>query len=254
MPVKFPMSARYPNYHQIAIHTANLYSSQTCLNENDDCGGNQMHCRAIVYHPAAVYIPHTHTPSYHNASSGTSLLPTPPSVSQPIYDSATKGQSFNSRDYAKSGPTNGPNTGYSKSQGHGIALSSHQGPFIKAQTLGNSQSYKHSNVDGSYKYSSPAIAASRFPVQYNRRTAAGSAVGSPACIAAQKSDYSGSQASQRSGYHHFASNLVTGSSYSGSKMFNANNSFEYVNGRRNHSNDRSVFRRQRDEIEQLLGS
>ncbi|XP_076240126.1 uncharacterized protein LOC143182788 isoform X2 [Calliopsis andreniformis] len=235
MPVKFPMSGRYTNY-PIAIHTANLYSSQTCLSENDDCSGNQMHCRAIVYHPATVYIPHAHTPPFHNASGGTSLLPTPPSVSQPIFDSANKGQTFNSREYAKSGPANGQNSGYAKSQGHGIALSSHQGPFIKAQSLGNSQSYKHSNVDGNYKYSSPAIASSRFPV-HNRRTAAGSTVGSPACISAQKSDsYNISQGSQRSG-HHFASNLVTGPSYSSSKMFNTNQSFEYTNGRRHNSSE-----------------
>ncbi|XP_076680572.1 uncharacterized protein LOC143375409 isoform X3 [Andrena cerasifolii] len=238
MPVKFPMSGRYTNYHPIAIHTANLYSSQTCLNETDDCGGNQMHCRAIVYHPAAVYIPHAHTPPYHNASGGTSLLPTPPSVSQPMYDSSGKGQTFGSRDYAKSGPANGQSTGYPKSQGHGVALSSHQGPFVKAQALGNAQSYKHSSAEGGYKYSSPAIASSRFPVQYNRRTAAGSAVGSPACLPGQKSDgYSGPQGSQRSGGHHLASSLAVAQSYASSKMFNAGQGFEYANGRRHNNND-----------------
>ncbi|XP_054008277.1 atrophin-1-like isoform X1 [Hylaeus anthracinus] len=236
MPVKFPMSGRYANYHPIAIHTGNLYSSQTCLNENDDCSGNQMHCRAIVYHP--VYIPHTHTPSYHNASGGTSLLPTPPSVSQQLFDSTNKGQSYNSRDYGKSGPANGQNS-YTKSQNHGIALS-HQTPsFVKAQNLGNSQSYKHSNADGGYKYSSPSM-ASRFPMQYNRRTA-GSTVGSPACFVAQKSDGYNPQTHggvQRSG--NFASN-TSGQSYnpayagSQSRMFNASQCFDYANGRR--SND-----------------
>ncbi|XP_043258222.1 atrophin-1-like [Colletes gigas] len=240
MPVKLPMSGRYTNYHPIAIHTGNLYSSQTCLNESDDCSGNQMHCRAIVYHPATVYIPHAHTPSFHNASGGTSLLPTPPSVSQQMFDSTNKSQSFNSRDYSKSGPANGQNS-YTKSQNHGIALS-HQAPFVIAQNLGNSQSYKHSNVDGGYnKYSSPAM-ASRFSMQYNRRTAA-SAVGSPACYVAQKSDSYNPQAqggAQRSG--NFTSN-VPGQSYNSpyanaqSRMFNASQCFDYANGRRNNPND-----------------
>lgn len=228
MPVKFPMSSRYTNYHPITIHTANLYSSQTCLNETDDCSGNQMHCRAIVYHPATVYIPHTHTtPPFHNASGGTSLLPTPPSVSQQLFDSSNKSQCFNSRDYGKQGSINGQSA-YSKSQSnHGIALS-HQNPFIRAQNLGNSQSYKHSsNIDGSYnKYTTPAM-SSRFSVQYNKKTA-GSNVGSPACFVAQKSSDAYNQKSLP-----FAAVQSSYNSVNAQKMFNpAAASFEYANGRR----------------------
>ncbi|XP_034180720.1 uncharacterized protein LOC117604579 isoform X2 [Osmia lignaria lignaria] len=235
MPVKFPMSGRYTNYHPIAIHTANLYSSQTCLNETDDCGGNQMHCRAIVYHPAAVYIPHAHTPTFHNASGGSSLLPTPATVSQQIFDSANKSQCFGSRDYTKSGSMNGQHN-YTKSQNHGLALSSHQGPFVRAQNIGNAQSYKHTNIDGNYKYSTQMT--SRFSMQYNKKTpAAGSNVGSPACYLAQKSDnYSTAQGGQKSGT--YALN-ATGQSYSCSgtqKMFNPSQSFDYANAaRRNNS-------------------
>lgn len=225
------MSGRYTNYHPIAIHTANLYSSQTCLNETDDCGGNQMHCRAIVYHPAAVYIPHAHTPTFHNASGGSSLLPTPATVSQQIYDSTGKAQCFGSRDYAKSGSTNGQHS-YAKSQSHGIALSSHQGPYVRAQSIGNAQSYKHTNIDTGYKYS-PAM-TSRFSVQYNKKTtpAAGTNVGSPACYLAQKSsdNYGASQGGQKSGP--YALN-ATGQSYNCSqRMFNPSQSFDYANAAR----------------------
>ncbi|XP_076391233.1 uncharacterized protein LOC100876378 isoform X2 [Megachile rotundata] len=235
MPVKFPMSGRYTNYHPIAIHTANLYSSQTCLNDTDDCSGNQMHCRAIVYHPAAVYIPHAHTPTFHNASGGSSLLPTPAAtVSQQMFDSANKSQCFGSREYTKSGSVNGQ-TNYSKSQNHGIALSSHQGPFVRAQNVGNVQSYKHSNVDGNYKYS-PAM-ASRFSMPYNKKTLTGSSVGSPACFLAQKSEnYGTAQGAQKPGS--YALN-ATGQSYncsSSQKTLNASQSFDYANAaRRNNS-------------------
>lgn len=227
------MSGRYTNYHPIAIHPANLYSSQTCLNETDDCSSNQMHCRTIVYHPAAVYIPHT--PPFHNASGGTSLLPTPPSVSQQIFDSSNKSQSLNSRDYSKS--SNAQQSSYAKSQNHGLSLS-HSSPFAKAQNLPNSQSHKHSSIDGGYKYSTSAM-TSRLPMQYNKRTG-GSAMGSPACFVAQKSgNYGpGHQAMQKSG--NFSSNF-TGQSYSSAclssqKLLNAGTSaqhFEYANGRRN---------------------
>ncbi|XP_012343021.1 ras guanine nucleotide exchange factor Y isoform X2 [Apis florea] len=237
MPVKFPMSGRYTNYHPIAIHTANLYSSQTCLNETDDCSGNQMHCRAIVYHPAAVYIPHTHTPPFHNASGGTSLLPTPPSVSQQLFDSTNKNQCFNSRDYTKSGSVNTLNN-YSKSQNHGIALS-HQNPFVRAQNLGNSQPYKHNNLDGGYKYTTPAM-SSRFSMQYNKK-AAGSNVGSPACFIAQKSseNYNSTQKSAV-----FGSNSTGGQPYNctnSQKMFNPATNFDYANNRKNNTGGDQYF-------------
>ncbi|KOC69426.1 hypothetical protein WH47_09384 [Habropoda laboriosa] len=226
MPVKFPMSGRYTNYHPIAIHTANLYSSQTCLNETDDCSANQMHCRAIVYHPAAVYIPHTHTPPFHNASGGTSLLPTPPSVSQQMFDSANKNQCFNSREYTKpSGSVNAQNN-YAKSQNHGIALS-HQNPFVRAQNVGNSQSYKHSNIDGGYKYTTPAMSSRFSAMQYNKK-AAGSGVGSPAYFVAQKSTESYNTVQKSNAF-------VASQSYNCAntqKMFNTMPNFEYANGRR----------------------
>ncbi|XP_003485194.1 GATA zinc finger domain-containing protein 14-like isoform X1 [Bombus impatiens] len=233
MPVKFPMSGRYTNYHPIAIHTANLYSSQTCLNETDDCSGNQMHCRAIVYHPAAVYIPHTHTSPFHNASGGTSLLPTPPSISQQLFDSSNKNQCFNSRDYTKSGNVNGQNN-YSKSQNHGIALS-HQNPFFRAQNVGNSQPYKHSNIDGSYKYTTPAM-SSRFSMQYSKK-AVGSNVGSPASFVAQRSSENYNQKS-------FGSNTTSGQQYNSTntqKMFNSAANFDYANGRKTNSGGDQYF-------------
>ncbi|CAK9834167.1 Protein boule [Anthophora retusa] len=226
MPVKFPMSGRYTNYHPIAIHTANLYSSQTCLNETDDCSANQMHCGAIVYHPATVYISHTHTPQFHNASGGTSLLPTPPSVSQQMFDSVSKNQCFNSREYTKSlGSVNTQNN-YAKSQNHGIALS-HQNPFVRAQNVGNSQSYKHSNIDGGYKYTTPAMSSRFSAVQYSKKTA-GSGVGSPACFVAQKSteNYNAAQKSNA---------FMASQSYNCAnppKMFNTMPNFDYANGRR----------------------
>ncbi|XP_076759882.1 uncharacterized protein LOC143428715 isoform X1 [Xylocopa sonorina] len=225
MPVKFPMSDRYTNYHPIAIHATNLYSSQTCLNETDDCSGNQMHCRTFVYHPATVYIPHTHTPPFHNASGGTSLLPTPPSVSQQIYDS-NKSQCFSSREYAKSGTVNGQSN-YSKSQSHGIGLSQQNNPFVRAQNIGNSQSYKHSNIDGAYnKYPSPAM-SSRFSVQYNKKMA-GSNVGSPACFVAQKFSDGYNAAQKLSSFGTSSYNSVnTQKMFSPSAM-----SFDYANGRR----------------------
>ncbi|KAK9302303.1 hypothetical protein QLX08_005720 [Tetragonisca angustula] len=234
MPVKFPMSGRYTNYHPIAIHTANVYSSQTCLNETDDCSGNQMHCRAIVYHPAAVYIPHTHTPPFHNTSGGTSLLPTPPSVSHQLFDSS-KSQCFNSRDYTKSGNMNSQNN-YSKSQNHGIMLS-HQNPFFRAQNVGNSQPYKHSNIDGNYKYTTPAM-SSRFSMQYNKK-ATGSNVGSPACFVAQKlsENYNSAQKS-------FGSNTIGSQSYNCTntqKTFNPTANFDYANDRKINSSSDQYF-------------
>lgn len=234
MPVKFPMSGRYTNYHPIAIHTTNLYSSQTCLNETDDCGGNQMHCRAIVYHPATVYIPHTHTPPFHNASGGASLSPTPPSVSQQMFDSTNKNQCFNSRDYTKSGSVNAQNN-YSKSQNHGIALS-HQNSFLRAQNLGNSQPYKHSNIDGGYKYTTPTM-SSRFSVPCNKKAAV-SIVGSPACFVAQKSsdNYNSTQKS-------FGSNPTNQSyNYTNSqKIFNPVANFEHANGRKTNTGGDQYF-------------
>ncbi|XP_076292858.1 uncharacterized protein LOC143215035 [Lasioglossum baleicum] len=263
MPVKFPVSGRYPNYHSIAIHSANLYNSQSCLNEAEDCAGNRMHCRTIVYHPATVYIPHAHTTApYANASvvaAGASLLPTPgaatapsSSVSQQIFDSSAKPQSYlSSRDYSKSGPANGQNS-YSKGS-HGIALSPHQPAFAKPSHLSNSQSYKHANVDGGYnKY--PASMGSRFSVQCNQRrsVSSGASAGgsstvqtSPACYAAPRSDtYSPHRSGNVGGY---VSNLPPVQSYnsgyagtSQSKMYVASGhgyGNEYANGRRSHSND-----------------
>ncbi|XP_015434077.1 PREDICTED: atrophin-1-like isoform X1 [Dufourea novaeangliae] len=246
MPVKFPMSGRYGNYHPIAIHAANMYNSQSCLNETEDCGtANQMQCRAIVYHPAAVYIPHAHTtPQYHNATGGASLLPTPASVSQQIYDASSKSPSYSSaREYTKSGPANGHNqTGYTKAsstQSHGFALSHQAATFVKAQNLGNTQYKQHTNMETGYKYTSAAM-ATRFSMPHNRRTAGGTTVGSPACYLTQKTDGYGPQSQtgvQRSvNYPSNVQSYTPGYASSQSKMYT---SFEYANGgrRNNHSTD-----------------
>ncbi|KAG7209704.1 hypothetical protein KM043_011343 [Ampulex compressa] len=242
MPVKFPMSTRYTNYHPIAIHTANLHSSQACLNETEECTSNQMHCRTIVYHPATVYIPHAHTPAYQNTSGGGSLLPTPPSVTQQIYETNNKGQNLNSRDYSKSVLTS-TQTGYIKSQNHGISLT-HHNTFGKAQTVGN-QSYKYGSVDG--KYSTITMTSPRLPLaQYNRRTS-GTIMGSPAtCFVTQKSGGYGPsiQSNQKSGnfapvlsYSNQTYNHTSPNSQKGPNLSNVSQDFEYTNGRRNQNSN-----------------
>ncbi|XP_047349129.1 putative uncharacterized protein DDB_G0279653 isoform X2 [Vespa velutina] len=231
MPLKFPMSSRYTNYHPIAIHTTNLHNSQTCLNEVDDCSANQMHCRAIVYHP--VYIPHTHPPQFHNTSGGASLLPTPPSISQ--FESSTKTH-LNSRDYTKSSITI-TQSNYVKSQNHIAVINPNT--FSKAQSVGNSLPHKYTNVDGTHKYATIAMTSSRLPVQYSKRTAV-SNVGSPACFLTQKSgNYTSSQNLSKPG--NFGSNInfnnqtYNPSNNSSQKIgnMNINQNFDYANGRKN---------------------
>ncbi|XP_043667657.1 putative uncharacterized protein DDB_G0279653 isoform X1 [Vespula pensylvanica] len=231
MPLKFPMSSRYTNYHPIAIHTTNLHNSQTCLNEIDDCSANQMHCRAIVYHP--VYIPHTHPPQFHNTSGGASLLPTPPSISQ--FESSTKTH-LNSRDYTKSSITI-TQSNYVKSQNHIAVINPNT--FSKTQSVGNSLPHKYTNVDGTHKYATIAMTSSRLPVQYSKRTAV-SNVGSPACFLTQKSgNYTSSQNLSKPG--NFGSNVnfnnqtYNPSSNSSQKIgnMNINQNFDYANGRKN---------------------
>ncbi|XP_070529110.1 uncharacterized protein [Cardiocondyla obscurior] len=175
MPVKFPMSGRYPtNYHSIAIHTP--HGAQ---NDSEDCAASPMHCR-ILYHPT-LYIPHAPPPppyAHHNASGTASLLPTPFSVSphQSSYDNSnTKTYSHNSRDCNKYA---GGQSNNLRGQNHGYSLA-HHNTHTKSQNIhGNSQSYnKYSgNADGSHKYPTIAV-SSRLPVHYNRRMA-GSNVGS----------------------------------------------------------------------------
>lgn len=231
MPLKFPMSSRYTNYHPIAIHTTNLHNSQTCLNEVDDCSANQMHCRAIVYHP--VYIPHTHPPQFHNTSGGASLLPTPPSISQ--FESSTKTH-LNSRDYTKSSITI-TQSNYVKSQNHIAVINPNT--FSKAQSVGNSLPHKYTNIDGTHKYATIAMTSSRLPVQYSKRTAV-SNVGSPACFLTQKSgNYTSSQNLSKPG--NFGSNVnfnnqtYNPSNNSSQKIgnMNINQNFDYANGRKN---------------------
>ncbi|XP_046821407.1 homeobox protein 9-like isoform X3 [Vespa crabro] len=231
MPLKFPMSSRYTNYHPIAIHTTNLHNSQTCLNEVDDCSANQMHCRAIVYHP--VYIPHTHPPQFHNTSGGASLLPTPPSISQ--FESSTKTH-LNSRDYTKSSITI-TQSNYVKSQNHIAVINPNT--FSKPQSVGNSLPHKYTNVDGTHKYATIAMTSSRLPVQYSKRTAV-SNVGSPACFLTQKSgNYTSSQNLSKPG--NFGSNInfnnqtYNPSNNSSQKIgnMNINQNFDYANGRKN---------------------
>ncbi|XP_034940093.1 deleted in azoospermia protein 3-like isoform X1 [Chelonus insularis] len=67
MPMKYPLSNRFPNYHPLAIHPSPLPQTTICSNETDESNlnPNTMHCR-ILY---PIYIPNPYnTPS---------LLPTP---------------------------------------------------------------------------------------------------------------------------------------------------------------------------------
>lgn len=202
MPVKFPVSGRYANYQPIAIHTAaaNLHSAQNCSSDSDDCtaANAPMHCRAIVYHPATVYIPHA-PPLYHGASGTASLLPTPYSASSPhqSYDSNAKTHAqHNLKDCGGGGKyTGGQGGNYTKGgqQNHGYhPLMHHQNTHSKSSqyTQGGSQSHNHNNnnngkcsgngaADGSHKYQTIAM-SSRLPIPYNNKRTAGSNVGSPA--------------------------------------------------------------------------
>ncbi|XP_012275007.1 translation initiation factor IF-2 isoform X2 [Orussus abietinus] len=93
MPLKFPLSGRYANYHPVAIHASGLHGNQGCGPEAEECASGQMHCRAMIYHPAALYIPHP-AAAYHPASGGGgSLLPTPGTSSpQQAYEGGAKSQ------------------------------------------------------------------------------------------------------------------------------------------------------------------
>ncbi|XP_043491250.1 atrophin-1-like [Polistes fuscatus] len=231
MPLKFPMSNRYTNYHPIAIHATNLHNSQTCLNEVDDCSANQMQCRTIVYHP--LFIPHTYPTQFHNTS-GASLLPTPPSSSQQ-FESSNKTH-LNSRHYTKSSITITPSN-YVKTQNHITVINPNT--YSKVQSIGNSIEHKYTNVDGTHKYATIAMTPSRLPVQYNKRASV-SNVGSPACYLTQKSgNYNSSQNLSKPG--NFGSNVnfnnqtYNPSSNSSQKIgnMNINQNFDYVNGRKN---------------------
>lgn len=226
MPVKFPVSSsRYTNYQPIAIHAAtaaNMHGAQNCTSDTDDCAAAAanapMHCRTILYHPATLYIPHTHAPPpYHNASGTPSLLPTPFSATSPhqsSYDTNTKTHiHHNSRDCGGSGGskhagiTGGQGGNYTKGgqQNHGYhPLTHHQNSHAKSShhTQGVSQSHNNHNkyssngaTDGSHKFAT--ITMSRLPVPYNKRMA-GSNVGTPAaCFLKSGGGYGSNQATHR---------------------------------------------------------
>ncbi|XP_066593496.1 uncharacterized protein [Prorops nasuta] len=220
LPVKFPMSGRYAtNYHPIAIHAANFHNSHTCLNDTEDCSLNQMH-RPVVYHP--VFLPHSHTTTFHNASGGSSLLPTPQSPK--THESNVKSSSVGSRDYPKPVNTN-LQCGYPKSLNHGISLIQ-QNTFPKSQNLGAQLHKQYSNLDACQKY--PNIQnSSRLPAQYNNRRLANN-VGSPACFVTQKpSGYSSGQNLHKSGNSASNSSINT---YGNSQK---SGNYEYANGRKN---------------------
>lgn len=213
MPVKFPMSGRYTNYHPLALHASNLHSSQNCLNETDDCNSNQMHCRTYVYHPAAVYIPHSHAPPYHNTP-GTSLLPTPPPSTPQPFD---YNQKPNFRDYSKGivmSPQNySPNSNY-------LMSSIHQNSFSKSPVSGNTQIYKYS-AEAMHKYQSLGIPSSRLSGHHHKRTF-GSNAGSSSCFLSQKPGAYSTQNTHKS----------VGQTYSSAC---SSKNFEYTNGRRNYN-------------------
>ena len=214
MPVKFPMSGRYTNYHPLALHASNLHSpSQNCSNETDDCNANQMQCRTFVYHPAAVFIPHTHAPSY-TTSGTTSLLPTPPPSTQQTFDYNSK-QNF--RDYSK-GIVMNPQNNYGSQNPNYLMPGIHQNNFSKPQSSGNPQLYKY-NPDAMHKYQSLSIHPTRLSGHHYKRNF-NSNVGSSSCFLSQK--FSANNSVQNA-------HKPVAQTYS---SVSSNSKFEYNNGRK----------------------
>ncbi|XP_015610018.1 atrophin-1 isoform X2 [Cephus cinctus] len=264
MPFKFPVSARYTNYHPIAIHTANLHGSQSSLNNAEECNSNQMHCRTILYHhPAAVYIPHTHgpqqpppppppppppqPPSFHDGSTGGSLLPTPPPhhYNQPTsFESSFKMQNVTHKDYSK---VVGTQNAYAKSPNLNIALISgayhHTGGYGKGpQRYAASVDHAmmgHKYQSGGNAFNSPRV--SHGPAhQYCKRSAN---LGSPSpsgFYTSQKSiatlAHSSAQAFQKSSSYNVPP-YVNGHFYTCNsgpqRTTNESRHFDNANGRRN---------------------
>ncbi|XP_046741667.1 atrophin-1-like isoform X2 [Diprion similis] len=218
VPIKFPITNRYPGsyHHPVAIHTTNLHGSQTCLSDNADAGDAgsvaQMHCRTIVYHPAAVYIPHTHSSSqYHPSSSrGPSLLPTPTSASSHHHHHHHHHRSVQStvnpklqsivshqRDYSKAVVAGAQGSYNVKSQNLSIALiSSSSGVHNHGKLHGSStQGQKYANASDFHKLTSNVLSTTHFPPQHQL------AKRSLCANAGQAAYFSG----QRSGYGSFKS-------------------------------------------------
>ncbi|XP_033231095.1 uncharacterized protein PB18E9.04c-like isoform X2 [Belonocnema kinseyi] len=221
MPVKFPISGRYTNYHPLALHASNLHSSQNCLNETDDCNTNPMHCRTYVYHPAAVYIPHSHAPPPYHNTSGTSLLPTPPPPTTPQpFDYSQKP---NFRDYSKGIVVNPQN--YSPNSNYLMSSSSiHQNSFAKspAAVSANPQIYKYT-AEAMHKYQSLGIPSSRLSSGHHYKRNFGSNAGSSSsCFLSQKPGAYSPQTAHKSLPPTYSSPCT-------------NKNFEYTNGRRNYN-------------------
>ena len=220
MPVKFPMSGRYTNYHPLALHASNLHSSQNCLNETDDCNSNQMHCRTYVYHPA-VYIPQSHAPPYHTTSGTTSLLPTPPPPPPPsTQQTFDYNHRQNFRDYSK-GIVMNPQSNYNPNSNY-LMSGIHQNSYSKSQGSGNPQIFKY-GVEAMHKYQSMSIPSSRLSGHHYKRNF-GSNAGSSSCFLSQKSGaYNSTQNTHKS----------AGQTYSSACLNKSN--IEYTNGRKNYN-------------------
>nr|BAM66420.1 boule-2 [Athalia rosae]BAM66421.1 boule-2 [Athalia rosae] len=176
---------------------------ETCLNDNDADGSvAQMHCRTIVYHPATVYIPHSHAPPFHQSSGGPSLLPTPTPASQPHHTSLQsninpKLQTIMSQrgDYSKAVVASAQGS-FVKSQNLSISLISsgvhHQGSGYGKSHGVSTQSHKYasSQSDFAQKFTANVVSTARFPAhhQYTKRSS-GTNAGSTMYFPGQRSGY-----------------------------------------------------------------
>jgi len=224
MPVKYPISGRYHNYHPITMH-----ASHSAQNDSEDCtAASPLHCRAFVYHHPAMYIPHAHAPhTYHNASATANLLPTPFSTSlhQSTYDTNGARTHAHNRDNSGNKYIGGQGNSYmrgDRAQNHGHLLT-HQGTHARSQGLSSSSSHSNkcggSATDGgSHRHATVAV-SSRLPVPNNRRMV-GANVGSSASF--RSGGNYGS--SHRTGNHAMVSNCGSGMPKPGYNISNVANS------------------------------
>ena len=190
MPLKYPLTNRYANFHPVTMHSAATLPHQTqshsphqhttattgaassnIANDNNatcdeaSTTGAPVHYRTMPIYPTSLYIPHgspyTTGAGPGNASGGGSLLPTPPQ--QPYDLSGVAAAKY--RDYSKAGLVNGPyKTGPPP---HGGSPLIHQSAYVKQYNGPPLQPGPHHGLAAHQKY--PRVTTPPARLSYGKR-------------------------------------------------------------------------------------